>query len=69
MTNGHCLRKMAPGEVVVHGATKRVFTLFNAREVPVSQAFKAREIAYATMTNLDVGIYELNADKMEAPEE
>jgi V8-like Glu-specific endopeptidase len=59
MSNGHCLESgmPGPGQVIVDQASSRSFTLLDksARELG---RVKATKIAYATMTDTDVSLYE-----------
>ncbi|MEU0741670.1 serine protease [Streptomyces sp. NPDC006134] len=60
MSNGHCLETgfPAPGEVVVDRASSRTFGLLNASGTRVA-TLRASKIAYATMTDTDVALYQL----------
>ncbi|MDQ0932294.1 S1 family peptidase [Streptomyces turgidiscabies] len=60
MSNGHCLESGFPaaGEVVVNKASSRAFGLLNASATRVA-TLRASKIAYATMTDTDVSIYQL----------
>ncbi|MCM2576329.1 trypsin-like serine peptidase [Streptomyces meridianus] len=60
MTNGHCLETGMPdaGEVVVDQPSSRTFSLLNSRGNSVG-TLRASKIAYATMTDTDVALYEL----------
>ncbi|MBB5938218.1 S1 family peptidase [Streptomyces zagrosensis] len=59
MSNGHCLDEgfPAPGKVVVNKPSSRSFTLLNATAGNAGK-IKATKIAYATMTDTDVSLYE-----------
>ncbi|KOG37407.1 S1 family peptidase [Streptomyces varsoviensis] len=61
LTNGHCLETGMPGagEVIVDRPSSRTFSLLNASAGKVA-TLKATKIAYATMTDTDVTLYELN---------
>lgn len=61
MTNGHCLETGMPGagEVVVDRASSRTFSLLNSTAGKVA-TLRATKISYATMTDTDVTLYELN---------
>ncbi|ELP61392.1 serine protease [Streptomyces turgidiscabies] len=60
MSNGHCLETGFPeaGEVIVDQASTRTFGLLNASATRVA-TLRASKIAYATMTDTDVSIYQL----------
>ncbi|TXS53181.1 serine protease [Streptomyces sp. uw30] len=60
MSNGHCLETgmPGPGEVVVDRASSRTFSLLNASGSRVA-TLRASKIAYGTMTDTDVSIYQL----------
>jgi trypsin-like peptidase len=60
MSNGHCLETGFPaaGEVVVDQRSTRTFGLLNASATRVA-TLRASKIAYATMTDTDVSIYQL----------
>ncbi|MGQ4384291.1 S1 family peptidase [Streptomyces sp. SAS_270] len=60
MTNGHCLETgfPEPGEVIVGQASSRSFGLLNASATRVG-TLRASKVAYSTMTDTDVTIYQL----------
>ncbi|WP_042426319.1 trypsin-like serine peptidase, partial [Streptacidiphilus anmyonensis] len=60
LTNGHCLETGMPdpGQVIVNQSSSRSFTLLNASGKGVAK-LRAAKVAYATMTNTDVTIYQL----------
>ncbi|GAA3813561.1 trypsin-like serine peptidase [Streptomyces phyllanthi] len=60
MTNGHCLESgfPEPGEVVVDQASSRTFGLLNSAGTRVA-TLRASKIAYGTMTDSDVALYQL----------
>ncbi|CAL9439293.1 hypothetical protein SUDANB6_02206 [Streptomyces sp. enrichment culture] len=60
MSNGHCLETgfPAPGEVVVDRASSRTFGLLDASGTRVG-TLRANRIAYATMTDTDLALYQL----------
>lgn len=60
MSNGHCLETgmPGPGAVVVDRASSRTFGLLNASGNRVAN-LRASKIAYGTMTDTDVAIYQL----------
>lgn len=59
MSNGHCLEDGMPGagEVVVDKPSSRSFTVLDASAGDLG-TIKATKIAYATMTDTDVALYE-----------
>ncbi|GAA2509847.1 serine protease [Streptomyces longisporus] len=60
LTNGHCLETGFPaaGEVIVDQASSRSFSLLNASATKVG-TLRASKVAYSTMTDTDVTIYQL----------
>lgn len=62
LTNGHCLTSgmPAPGQVVVNQASTRTFGLLNSSGSQVA-TLRASKLAYATMTDTDVAIYQLTS--------
>ncbi|MCB5182210.1 S1 family peptidase [Streptomyces antimicrobicus] len=62
LSNGHCLETGFPaaGEVVKDRASSRSFSLLNASGSRVA-TLRASKIAYATMTDTDVAIYQLTS--------
>jgi V8-like Glu-specific endopeptidase len=60
MSNGHCLETgfPDPGEVVVDQASSRTFGLLNSSGTRIG-TLRANKIAYATMTDTDVALYQL----------
>ena len=70
LTNGHCLETgfPDPGEVIVDQPSSRTFDLLDAdaRSVGTLQASK---VAYATMTDTDVTLYELTETYAEIEED
>ncbi|MFJ3303226.1 serine protease [Streptomyces sp. NPDC086549] len=60
MTNGHCLETgfPEPGEVIVDQSSSRTFGLLNASATRVG-TLRASKVAYSTMTDTDVTIYQL----------
>ncbi|MFD6275473.1 serine protease [Streptomyces sp. NPDC060209] len=60
LSNGHCLETgfPDPGEVVIDKASTRSFTLLNAAGSGVG-TLRASKIAYGTMTDTDVSLYQL----------
>ncbi|KPC92903.1 hypothetical protein ADL27_22360 [Streptomyces sp. NRRL F-6602] len=59
LSNGHCLQEGMPGagEVLVDKKTSRDFTLLNADGTDAGKIHSDR-IAYATMTDTDISLYE-----------
>ncbi|MGW1206051.1 S1 family peptidase [Streptomyces cyaneofuscatus] len=62
LSNGHCLETgfPGPGEVLVDRPSTRTFTLLNASGTGVG-TLKASKIAYGTMTDTDLSLYELTS--------
>ncbi|MEE1756270.1 S1 family peptidase [Streptomyces sp. SP18CS02] len=62
LSNGHCLETGMPaaGQVVVGRASTRTFGLLNSAGTKVA-TLRAARIAYATMTDTDVSLYELTS--------
>ncbi|MCX4669559.1 serine protease [Streptomyces sp. NBC_01381] len=62
LSNGHCLESgfPAPGEVVVDQPSSRSFTLLDASGGDAGTV-KASKVAYGTMTDTDVSLYELTS--------
>lgn len=62
LSNGHCLEEgmPEPGEVVTDQPSSRSFSLLDAKGSEAAQ-LKATKIAYATMTDTDVSLYELDS--------
>lgn len=60
LSNGHCVKFMAPGEVIVNQASSRTFTLLNSSGTGSLGTLRATALAYATMTGTDISIYRLN---------
>ncbi|GAA4783320.1 serine protease [Streptomyces ziwulingensis] len=62
MSNGHCLETGFPaaGEVLVDRASSRTFGLLNASGTRVA-TLRAAKLAYATMTDTDVSLYQLTS--------
>jgi trypsin-like peptidase len=58
MSNGHCVRLLAAGEVLQDQASTRGFTLLSANGASLG-TLRANRLLYATMTNTDVSIYRL----------
>ncbi|QIQ06391.1 S1 family peptidase [Streptomyces liangshanensis] len=62
LSNGHCLESGFPaaGQVIVNQPSSRTFTLLNAAGTGVA-TLRASRIAYATMTDTDVSLYQLTS--------
>ncbi|WP_030686877.1 serine protease [Streptomyces globisporus] len=60
LSNGHCLETgfPAPGAVVLNKRSSRSFTLLNSAGTGVG-TLRAGKIAYGTMTDTDISIYQL----------
>ncbi|MEU8772249.1 serine protease [Streptomyces sp. NPDC048606] len=60
LSNGHCLETGFPaaGEVIVNRSSSRTFSLLNAAGSKVA-TLRANKIAYGTMTDTDVSLYQL----------
>ncbi|MFD7224916.1 serine protease [Streptomyces sp. NPDC059883] len=62
LSNGHCLETGMPaaGQVIVDRASTRTFSLLNSSGTGVA-TLRASKIAYATMTDTDVSLYQLTS--------
>jgi hypothetical protein len=60
MSNGHCVKFFAPGEVIVNQASSRTFTLLDSTGTRSLGTLRATRLAYGTMTNTDVSFYQLS---------
>ncbi|MEE1741810.1 serine protease [Streptomyces sp. BE147] len=62
LSNGHCMESgfPGPGEVVLNQPSSRSFTLLNAAGSGVG-TLRASKIAYGTMTDTDVSLYQLTS--------
>lgn len=62
LSNGHCLETgfPEPGEVIVGQASSRTFGLLNSAGTRVA-TLRANKVAYSTMTDTDVTIYQLTS--------
>ncbi|WP_171163964.1 serine protease [Streptomyces sp. I05A-00742] len=60
LTNGHCLETgmPGPGDVIVNKASSRTFSLLNSTAGKAG-TLRASKVAYATMTDTDVTLYQL----------
>ncbi|MGH8876598.1 MAG: trypsin-like peptidase domain-containing protein [Stackebrandtia sp.] len=70
MSNGHCLESgmPGPGEVIVDEPSSRSFELLDASANSVG-TLTASKIAYATMTDTDVSLYQLDETYAEISEQ
>jgi hypothetical protein len=62
LSNGHCIESGFPaaGQVIVDQPSTRSFTLLNSAGTGVA-TLRASKIAYATMTDTDVSLYQLTS--------
>ncbi|MFD6337919.1 serine protease [Streptomyces sp. NPDC060131] len=62
LSNGHCLESGMPaaGQVIVDRASTRTFSLLNSAGTGVA-TLRASKIAYATMTDTDMSLYQLTS--------
>jgi len=62
LSNGHCLESgfPEPGEVIVDQPSSRTFGLLNSAGTRVA-TLRASKIAYATMTDTDMSLYQLTS--------
>jgi len=62
LSNGHCLTSgfLDPGEVLTNQTSTRTFGLLNSAGTRVA-TLRASKLAYATMTDTDVSIYQLTS--------
>ncbi|GGX57637.1 trypsin-like serine peptidase [Streptomyces minutiscleroticus] len=62
LSNGHCLETGLPaaGQVIVDQPSSRTFGLLNAAGTRVA-TLRASKVAYATMTDTDVSLYQLTS--------
>lgn len=60
LSNGHCVRLMAAGEVILNQSSTRTFTLLNSTGTGTLGTLRATRLAYATMTGTDVSLYRLS---------
>ncbi len=70
LSNGHCLEEgmPEPGQVITDKASSRSFTLLKA-DGSDAGTVKATKIAYATMTDTDVSLYEVGSTYQEIESE
>jgi V8-like Glu-specific endopeptidase len=60
LTNGHCVKFFAPGEVIVDQKTNRSFSLLDSTGTRSIGTLRANRLAYATMTDTDIALYRLS---------
>lgn len=65
MTNGHCVRLMDPGEVVVDAEGGRAFTLLSRDGDGTLGTLRADRLLYATMHGTDLALYRLTSTNSE----
>lgn len=58
LTNGHCIRLIDPGEVLVDDRSRKSFTVLNADARRIGRV-NATKLMYATMTKTDFALYQL----------
>ncbi|NLU66652.1 serine protease [Streptomyces sp. HNM0574] len=70
LSNGHCLEEgmPKPDQVITDQPSSRGFTLLDAKGGEAAQ-LKATKLAYATMTDTDVSLYELDSTYEEIEKE
>jgi V8-like Glu-specific endopeptidase len=61
LTNAHCVKFMAAGEVTVDKGSSRTFTLLNRAGNGSLGTLRATRLLYATMTGTDVALYRLSS--------
>ena len=60
LTNGHCVKFFAPGEVAVGQKSSRTFSLLDSTGTRSIATLRANQLAYATMTGTDIALYRLS---------
>jgi V8-like Glu-specific endopeptidase len=60
MSNGHCVKFFAAGEVIVNQRSTRTFTLLDSTGQRNLGTLRATRLAYGTMTKTDVSFYQLS---------
>lgn len=60
MSNGHCVKFFAAGEVLVNQPSSRTFTLLDSTGTRSLGTLRAVRLAYGTMTKTDVSFYQLS---------
>jgi len=58
LTNGHCVKMMNPGVVLVNEASNRSFDVLNSAGSKIG-TIRAESLLYATMTKTDLALYRL----------
>ncbi|MEU5696998.1 serine protease [Actinosynnema sp. NPDC020468] len=61
LTNGHCVRRMAAGEVLVDQRADRAFDVLGRAGAGTLGTVRAERLLYATMTGTDVALYRLRS--------
>ena len=63
LSNGHCYEGgfLDPGEVLVNKSSTRTFSLLSANGQSTVATLRASKLAYATMTDTDITIYQLTS--------
>lgn len=61
LTNGHCVKLLAPGEVLVDQQSSRTFALLDRSGTGTLGTLTAERLAYATMTGTDAALYRLRS--------
>ena len=60
LSNGHCVKFMAAGEVILNQSSTRTFSLLDRSGTRTIGTLRASRLAYATMTDTDVSLYRLS---------
>ena len=58
LTNGHCVRMLDPGEILVNETSSRTFDLLGQDAKKIG-TLHAQRLLYAAMTKTDIGLYQL----------
>ena len=58
LTNGHCVKLLDPGVVLVNQPTNKTFSLLR-RDASQAATLHATRLIFATMTKTDIGLYQL----------
>ena len=63
LSNGHCYEGgfLDPGEVLVNRSSTRTFSLLSANGQSTVATLRASKLAYATMTDTDITLYQLTS--------
>ena len=59
LTNGHCVRMLDPGEILVDQPASRNFDLLGGDNATKLGTLHTQRLLYAAMTKTDIGFYEL----------